>query len=67
MVERKGYLDLLKKWKNDEVIKVVTGIRRCGKSTLLKMYMEFLKSQGVSDDRIIFINFEELEYLNLSY
>lgn len=66
MVERKGYLDLLKKWKDDEVIKVVTGIRRCGKSTLLKMYMEFLKSQGVSDDRIIFINFEELEYEHIS-
>ena len=66
MVERKGYLDLLKKWKDDEVIKVVTGIRRCGKSTLLKMYMEFLKSQGISDDRIIFINFEELEYEHIS-
>ena len=66
MVERKAYLDLLKKWKDDEVIKVVTGIRRCGKSTLLKMYMEFLKSQGISDDRIIFINFEELEYEHIS-
>ena len=66
MVERKGYLDLLKKWKDDEVIKVVTGIRRCGKSTLLKMYMQFLKSQGISDDRIIFINFEELEYEHIS-
>lgn len=66
MVERKAYLDLLKKWKDDEVIKVVTGIRRCGKSTLLKMYMEFLKSQGISDDRIIFINFEELEYEYIS-
>ncbi len=66
MVERKGYLDLLKKWKDDEVIKVVTGIRRCGKSTLLKMYMEFLKLQGISDDRIIFINFEELEYEHIS-
>lgn len=66
MLERKGYLDLLKKWKDDEVIKVVTGIRRCGKSTLLKMYMEFLKSQGISDDRIIFINFEELEYEHIS-
>lgn len=66
MVERKGYLDLLKKWKDDEVIKVVTGIRRCGKSTLLKMYMEFLKSQGIREDRIIFINFEELEYEHIS-
>ena len=66
MVERKCYLDLLKKWKDDEVIKVVTGIRRCGKSTLLKMYMEFLKSQGISDDRIVFINFEEMEYEYIS-
>ena len=35
MIQRKEYLDLLKKWKDDQVIKVITGIRRCGKSTLL--------------------------------
>ena len=65
MVERNEYLELLKKWKDDQVIKVVTGIRRCGKSTLLNMYQEYLKTQGVEDEQIISINFEELEYEDL--
>lgn len=61
MVERKEYLNQLLAWKNEQVIKVVTGIRRCGKSTLLKQYQDKLKSEGVSPDQIISINFEELE------
>ena len=65
MVQRKEYLDLLKKWKDEDVIKVVTGIRRCGKSTLLKMYQAYLKEQGITEDCIIYINFEELEYEEL--
>ena len=66
MVQRNEYLNQLKKWKDEQVIKVITGIRRCGKSTLLEMYRDYLKSVGVSDDRIISINFEELEYEELS-
>ncbi len=66
MVQRDEYLNQLKKWKDEQVIKVITGIRRCGKSTLLEMYRDCLKSEGVSDDRIISINFEELEYEELS-
>ena len=62
MIQRKEYLDLLKKWKDDQVIKVITGIRRCGKSTLLALYQDYLRSQGVADDQIIYVNFEELEY-----
>lgn len=65
MVQRDEYLNQLKKWKDEQVIKVITGIRRCGKSTLLEMYRDYLKSEGVSDDRIISINFEELEYEEL--
>ena len=45
MVERKQYLEQLKKWKDQQVVKVITGIRRCGKSTLLMMYQEYLKKQ----------------------
>ena len=52
MVQRDEYLNQLKKWKDEQVIKVITGIRRCGKSTLLEMYRDYLKSEGVSDDRI---------------
>ncbi len=66
MVQRDEYLNQLKKWKDEQVIKVITGIRRCGKSTLLEMYRDYLKSEGVSDDRIVSINFEELEYEELS-
>ena len=57
MVERKEYLEHLIQWKDEQVIKVVTGIRRCGKSTL--------KASGVSDEQIVTINFEELEYEEL--
>lgn len=65
MVQRSGYLNQLIKWKDESVIKVVTGIRRCGKSTLLELYRNYLKEQGVTDDQIISINFEDLEYENL--
>ena len=61
MVERKEYLQKLWSWKDEQVIKVVTGIRRCGKSTLLKQYQNKLKSAGVTEEQIISINFEELE------
>ena len=65
MVERKEYLEHLIQWKDEQVIKVVTGIRRCGKSTLLLQYQEWLKASGVSDEQIVTINFEELEYEEL--
>lgn len=61
MVERKNYLQKLAAWKDENIIKVVTGIRRCGKSTLLGLYREYLKENGVSGEQIVFVNFEELE------
>ena len=65
MVERKEYLERLCAWKDDNVIKVVTGIRRCGKSTLLKQYQQQLLQLNVQPEQIISINFEELEYEHL--
>lgn len=65
MVERKEYLNRLIQWKDEQVIKVVTGIRRCGKSTLLLQYQAWLKANGISDAQIVSINFEELEYEEL--
>lgn len=65
MIQRKEYLNLLKKRKDEQVIKVITCIRRCGKSTLLKLFQDNLCAQGVTDDQIISINFEELEYEEL--
>ena len=43
MIERKEYLEKLKKWKDKDLIKVITGIRRCGKSTLFDIYIDYLK------------------------
>ena len=65
MVRRKEYLEKLIGWKDDDVIKVVTGIRRCGKSTLLMQYQDYLKSIGIEENQIIAVNFEELEYEEL--
>lgn len=58
MIERKDYLEKLKKWKDKDLIKVVTGIRRCGKSTLFELYMDYLKSTGIKENHIIAINLE---------
>lgn len=65
MVERKSYLNKLREWKDEQVIKVVTGIRRCGKSTLLQQYQDELRRDGVPAAQIVSINFEELEYESL--
>ena len=65
MIERKEYLQQLISWREEQVIKVVTGIRRCGKSTLLKQYQNYLLETGVALEQIISINFEELEYEHL--
>lgn len=65
MVERKEYLQQLLSWKDEQVIKVVTGIRRCGKSTLLRQYQNHLLRNGVSREQIVSVNFEELEYEHL--
>lgn len=62
MVERKEYLDQLWAWKDEQQIKVVTGIRRCGKSVLLKQYQQRLLANGVTSEQIISINFENLDY-----
>ena len=62
MLERTEYLNVLKRFKDKDLIKVVTGIRRCGKSTLLEMYRDYLLKNGVSKNQIISINLEDLKY-----
>ena len=62
MIERTEYLNVLKRFKDKEVIKVISGIRRCGKSTLLEMYKEYLLNNDVKEDQIISINLEDLKY-----
>ena len=64
-IERVEYLSKLKKFRDKKLIKVVTGIRRCGKSTLMEIYRDWLINQGVSSERIVFINFEDYDYFSL--
>lgn len=66
LVQRKEYLDKLIAFKDKQLIKIVTGIRRCGKSTLLMLYQNWLKENGVSDEQIISINFEDIDYEELT-
>ena len=61
MIQRPQYLNFLIEWKEQQIIKVVTGIRRCGKSTIFELFREHLLSCGVSEEQIISLNFEEAE------
>ena len=65
MLLRKQYLDELKRWKDKDLIKVVTGIRRCGKSTLFDLYIEHLLNEGIDKSQIIKLNLEDLIYVDL--
>ena len=67
MIERVEYLDLLKRFKDKDLIKVVTGIRRCGKSTLFDLFINYLKEIGIKEDQIIKINLEDADYNFASY
>jgi len=62
MIPRSEYLDTLIRFRDKQLIKVVTGIRRCGKSTLFELFQDHLRSNGVSDNQIIAINLEDGDY-----
>lgn len=66
VIQRKEYMDKLIALRDKQLIKVVTGIRRCGKSTLLEMYQDWLKEQGVAEEQIISVNFEDIDYEELT-
>ena len=65
MINRDMYLKKLIGFKDHPLIKVITGIRRCGKSTLLELFREYLLENGVKNDQIISINFEDMNFSNL--
>ena len=67
MIERKEYLEKLIRFKDKDLIKVVTGIRRCGKSTLFELFIDYLKQIGIKDDQIININLEDADYSFQNY
>ena len=62
MIMRREYLDTLIHFREKNLIKVVTGIRRCGKSTLFEIYQNYLKEEGVAEEQIISINLEDGDY-----
>lgn len=61
MINRQEYLNQLTELKDKNIIKIVTGIRRCGKSTLLEMYQQWLMSMGIEPNQIISLNFEDFD------
>ena len=67
MIQRDIYLKKLIDFRDKDLIKIVTGIRRCGKSTLFDIYINYLKEQGVQEDQIIKLNLESQEYNFESY
>lgn len=66
-IKRPHYLDFLRRHRDRPIIKVVSGVRRAGKSVLFQLYKEELLATGVDEDQIIFINFEDLSYYDLRH
>ncbi len=65
-ITRTEYLNKLIAFKDKQLIKAVTGIRRCGKSVLMEMYQDWLLQNGVEQDQIIAINFEDMDFEELT-
>jgi len=65
ILERPTYLDWLIRHKDEQIIKVLSGVRRCGKSTLFKIYCNYLLDCGVAQERIINLNFEDIAFEHL--
>src|ERR1035437_8943714 len=65
-IQRPEYLDFLIRSRDKQIIKVLSGVRRCGKSTLFEIYRDYLLGNGVNENQIIFVNFEDIEYEDLT-
>ena len=66
MVIRTQYLERLRPFYDSELVKVITGIRRCGKSTILRQVIAEIKENGIEDSHIVYINFEDYKYHKLT-
>ena len=66
LINRPTYLDQLIQHRDVDLVKIVTGIRRCGKSSLLDLFHKYLLENGVKESNIIHINFESLKYRDLT-
>lgn len=66
MIKREIYLERIRPFYESEMVKVITGIRRCGKSTIMRQIIEELKQSGVTEDYILYVNFEDYKYRKIS-
>lgn len=66
MIKREKYLKRIRPFYEQDLIKVITGIRRCGKSVILNQIMDELRQSGVKDEQIIYINFEFTYYIDIN-
>lgn len=66
MIKREKYLKRIRPFYEQDLIKVITGIRRCGKSVILNQIMDELRQSGVKDEQIIYINFEFTDYIDIN-
>lgn len=66
MIKREKYLKRIRPFYEQDLIKVITGIRRCGKSVILNQIMDELRQSGVKDEQIIYINFEFADYIDIN-
>ena len=64
-IERQDYLQKLIAFKDKKLIKVITGIRRCGKSTIMEIYRDWLLAHGIVQDQIVYLNFEDYDFVEL--
>lgn len=65
VIQRPEYLQALRRWQDKQIIKVITGIRRCGKSTLMELFQAELRQSGIPENRIISVNLEDFSHLEL--
>ena len=66
MIKREIYLKRIRPFYESEMVKVITGIRRCGKSTIMRQIMEEIKEKGIGEKHIIYVNFEDYKYRKIS-
>ena len=64
-IEREEYLQKLITFKDKQLIKVITGVRRCGKSTIMEIFQDYLKSVGISESQILAVNLEDYDFYEL--
>lgn len=62
MIDRPAYIEKIMPYVDSPFVKIFTGVRRCGKSTIMKLLMQKLKQQGISEERIFYYSFDSLEY-----